>query len=162
MPSSKRNPRKRSAAFEREELTAKILSFRQNYYLSRYDQGEEALVDDEAALVIDAVVEQISARHIRHLGKPIEISLLHAERYPRKPDAEARFFGSLTLRGEHRSALAYLPQQPFWALPRLIERGAVILQLHFASLWRGRSSLLGLFVGWPSDVESVTLSEDVG
>ena len=46
---------------------------------------------------------------------------------------EARFFGSLTLRGEHRSALAYLPQQPFWALPRLIERGAVILRDPFTN-----------------------------
>jgi len=154
MRNAKANSRGGSAVSP-EEMTAETRGFSLNYYLSRYGPGSEALVDDEAALIIDAVVDKISDRHRAHVGEPIEIMLLPAQRYPRNPASYLLFFGSVTMRGQQRSALAYLPSRPFWEMPSLIERGASLVQLHFEGLYRGHGDLTGSFIGHRDDLESL-------
>src|SRR4051794_1003737 len=104
---------KRVAQPDPEELTARIVGVRQTYYISRADGRGATLVDDEAILKIEATIASISKRHRKHLGEPISISLIHAARYTGGKHDISRFFGSVPLRGGQRSALAYLPVEPF-------------------------------------------------
>jgi hypothetical protein len=54
------------------------------------------------------------------------ISLLSARNYSVQKQTVSAFFGSLTLRGSQRSALADLPPKPFWELPAIISGGLVV------------------------------------
>jgi hypothetical protein len=108
--------------------------------------GEGAFIDDEAELVIEAVIEAISPRHASHVGQPITIHLLHAQRYAAEAENTPSFFGSVTFRPGQRSVLAYLPQAPFWELPHMIETGASLLQLKFVQQNRGYGELLSIYL----------------
>jgi hypothetical protein len=131
---------------EPEELIARIVSVRHNYFISRADGRGGTLVDDEAILDIEGAVTSISKRHCKHLGEPISISLIHAARYTGWKQDISPFFGSVRLRGSQRSALAYLPVEPFGRLPQLIDRGAQFLELRFSPLRHGFGELLSLYV----------------
>ncbi len=128
------------------ELSAQIRDISRTYFISRSEVGEGAFIDDEAELVIQAVIETINCRHGDHVGQPTTIHLLHAERYSETPHSSS-FFGSVTIRGAQRSALAYLPRAPFWELPHMIESGASRLELRFLPLRRGYGELLSINVG---------------
>jgi len=144
--------RKRVARSEPEEVTARILSYRRNYYVGRL-AGPESIVDDEAALEVDAVIEGASPRHRKHVGQPIAFRLLHSERGDEGPSRVSAFSGSVTLRGQQRSMLAYLPEQPFWALPDLIERGADIVQCTFVPMSSGHGDMLSFYLGRRDEIE---------
>lgn len=147
--------RARAIREEPEELTARILKFSQNYFISRSARGDHAYIDDEAALEITGVITSIASRHKKHLNEPISFSLLHAVRYTGEVHELTPFFGSVTVRGQQRSALAYLPAEPFWRLPLLIERGANVVQVQFSPLRRGFGDMLSLFVGSETDLQLI-------
>jgi hypothetical protein len=138
-------PKRRRAKYvPPEELRARILKVRRRYFISRSDDYEKPLIDDEAEIEIDAVIEDVPRRHRKHLGEEIKISLLSAKRYAPEDKAPTTFFGSVTMRGGQRSALAYLPSQPFWHVPALISEGAELLELTFTPARRGFAHLLSL------------------
>ena len=138
-----RKPSKRKLE-EPEELRARIRTIHRAYLIGRNDVRGESFVDDEAEIELQAVIEHVSARHLKHLGQPITISLLSARRYSPKDQHPIAFFGSVTLRGTQRSALAYLPSKPFWHLPACISGGASLVELTFSPSLRGNSDLLSL------------------
>lgn len=146
---------KRKVRTEPEQLTARFVRFKRNYFISRHNTSSDALVDDEATLVIDAVIEEISPRHQHTAGLSMEIWLLCARVYADEPSSETRFFGSVTLRGKQRSALAYLPDKPFWNFPDLIREGASLFEFRFTPLIRGYGDLLSLFLGYPEDIQEL-------
>ena len=127
-----------------EELRARIQTVHRAYFISRSDVRGENFIDDEAEIELQAVIEHVSTRHLKHLGQPITISLLSARRYSPKDHDQTAFFGSVTLRGTQRSALAYLPSEPFWHLPACISGGANLVELTFSRMLRGYSDLLSL------------------
>jgi hypothetical protein len=120
------------------------VSFSRSYLITFSDAGEDGAVDDEAILDIEAVIETINRRHLEHLGQQISLRLLHSRRYGGKTEHEPSCFGSVTLRGQERSVLAYLPREPFWALPSVIESGASILEISFSRTSSGFGDLLSL------------------
>jgi hypothetical protein len=150
----------RARSLEPEELTARLITFRQSYYISRVDGCGASLIDDEAILEIEAVVEAISNRHRKHVGQTMRISLLNANRYTGNEADRTAFFGSVAFRGDQRSALAYLPAEPFARLPFLLERNAKALQVQFSPLRHGYGELLNLFVG--DDIDLAELAELTG
>jgi hypothetical protein len=129
---------------EPEELCARILKVRRSYFISRTDDYKEIFIDDEAQLEIDAVIEELPRRSRKHLGEAISISLLTARRYAPEDKSPTSFFGSVTLRGSNRSALAYLPSLPFWHMPDLIRDGAELLELTYTPMKQGFAHLLSL------------------
>jgi hypothetical protein len=104
-------------------------------------------------LEIAATIEAISPSQKKHLGAEMDISLLSAQNYSRGSETASVFFGSLTLRGSRRSALAYLPPQPFWQLPALISEGANWLSLGWSEIHRGGADLMSVFLGDEADLE---------
>lgn len=137
------------------ELTARIVSVSQNYHISRSNGRAGTFVDDEAAVEIEAVIETISKRHRKLLGEPISISLLHAVRYKGEKEDISPFFGSVTLRGGQKSVLAYIPAEPFWRVPEMVERGANMVEAHFSPTRHGFGELLSFFVGSEAEFERI-------
>lgn len=131
---------------EPEELRARILNVRRRCYISRSNDYENPLIDDEAEIEIEAAIEHISARHQKRLGETMSISLLAANRYAPEEGTPTYFFGSVTMRGDYRSALAYLPSPPFWEIPALIGHGALLIELTFTPMKQGFAHLLSLYV----------------
>jgi hypothetical protein len=146
---------KQAVRVEPEEFTARVISFRQSYYISRSDGRGGSLIDDEAILEVEATIDAISERHRKHIGECISISLLNANRYTGERGDVSPFFGSVTFRGTQRSALAYLPAGPFATLPQLIERGADTVQVQFSALRHGWGELLNLWLGTRGDLEAM-------
>jgi hypothetical protein len=138
--------KRKSKVVEPEELCARVLSVQRRYYISRSDLGDKRFIDDEAQLEIEAVIESISTRHRKHVGEPLNLSLLSAHRYEPEERRSTAFFGSVSIRGTDRSALAYLPPQPFWALPDVICDGSKVIELTFTPMHRGFAHLLSLYV----------------
>jgi hypothetical protein len=138
--------RKGGEYVQAEELRARVLKVRPRYYISRSDDYEKPVIEDEAELEIEAVIEQVSFRHRKHVEGTMSVSLLSAKRYAPEETNPTMFFGSLTLRGGQRSALAYLPSRPFWHLPRLISHGADLFEFTFTPLQRGFAHLLSVHV----------------
>jgi len=138
-----------------EELTARILSLSQNYYISRSDGRAGTFIDDEAAVEIEAVIEAISKRHRKHIGQPISISLLQAVRYKGEKHDVSPFFGSMTLRGGQKSVLAYVPEAPFWRVPGMVERGANMVEVRFSPTRHGFGELLSFFLGSEAELERI-------
>ena len=85
----------------------------------------------------------------------MSISLIHANRYVGEGGASIPFFGSVNFRGSQRSALAYLPLEPFWRLPSLIERGAEIIRIEFSPMRHGFGELLNLWIGMKGDLDAI-------
>ena len=137
---------KRAKYVPPEELRARILKVRRHYFITRSDDREKPFIDDEAEIQIDAVIEDVSAKHRKHLGEAISVTLLSARRYAPEDKAPTSFFGSVTMRGSQRSALAYLPPVPFWNVPTLIRDGAELLELTFTPMKRGFSDLLSVHI----------------
>jgi hypothetical protein len=144
--------RKTRKHIEPEELRAHILTISRSYYVSRSEVGDESYVDDEAILEVEGLIEEVSPRHRKHLGLPITICLLSAKRYSPKREPSSAFFGSINLRGMSRSALSYLPAEPFWHVPEMIAGGADCIELRFAPLVRGYAPLSSLWIGKQSDL----------
>lgn len=135
--------RKRAKGVEPEELMARILSYARNYFIALPGVGREGFGDDEAALEVEAIVERVSARrHSKHVGERVSFRLLHARRYQGPDERSCSFFGSVTFWGSQRSVLAYLPREPFWELPALIDAGAKIIQCTYAPMRGGHAELL--------------------
>ena len=132
---------------ELEELRASILTITRSYYVSRSEVGDESYVDDEATIDVEGIIEAASPRHRKHLGLPIAISLLSAKRYSPNREPSSAFFGSVNLHGSRRSALSYLPAEPFWQLPELIAGGADCIEFRFAPLIRGHAPISSLWIG---------------
>ena len=134
------------------EAWARIHSCRSKYYISRNDlaRDEVCRIDDEAQLEIVATIEVITPAQRAHLGEQIFISLLAATKYAPE-DRSAPFFGSVSLRGQQRSALAYLPSRPFWELPAIIRGGAGNICLGWTSMRRGYAELGSIFLGDDED-----------
>ena len=130
-----------------------IDSFTRRYFISRSGVGADSLIDDEAQLEIEATIKAISPAHKKYLGQAMHVSLLSAQRYSGETQSVSAFFGSLTLRGSRRSALAYLPPKPFWELPAMIAGGARWLNLGWTSMHRGYADLTSLFVGDEADLQ---------
>jgi hypothetical protein len=123
------------------------MAHRSSYYISRDElEGGEYRVDDEAQLEIIGTIDAITRAQRKHLGAELQVSLLAAERYGPKEAAPIAFFGSMNLRASQRSALAYLPSRPFWALPGLM-RGEVWISIGWKSLQRGYGEVASVFVG---------------
>jgi hypothetical protein len=131
---------------EPEGLAARVSNLHRTYYISRTEVGDEALIDDEAEIELEAVIERISKRHRRHLNERISISLLSSKRYAPAERNLSAFFGLVTLRGQARSVYAYLPSEVFWQLPSLIDSSARVVELRFSPLARGSAELLSLYV----------------
>lgn len=137
---------KRAEYVPPEELRARILKVKRRYFISRSDDYEKPFIDDEAEIEIDGVIEDLPVKHRKHLGEAISISLLSAKRYAPEDKAPTTFFGSVTLRGSNRSALAYLPSMPFWLVPDLIRNGAELLELTYTPMKQGFAHLLSVHV----------------
>lgn len=131
----------------RAEIWGRIHSVRRNYYISRSGLGEASRCDDEAVIELATTVEAVSPEYRKHLGQPFSVSLLSARTYSDDPAEPASFFGSVTLRGSQRSALAYLPPAPFWAAPTLIRDGASLICVGFEPMARGFASVTSIFLG---------------
>lgn len=142
-----------AAADSSGNVWAKIEGYTRKYFISRSDVGNDRLIDDEAQLEIEATIQAISPAQKKHLGAAIQISLLSAQNYSSDKQPVSAFFGSLTLRGSQRSALAYLPQKPFWEFPALIAGGSDWLCLGWDSMHRGFADLTSVFVGDEADLE---------
>jgi len=52
--------------------------------------------------------------------------------------------------------LAYLPSQPFWALPELISAGAQFIDCSFEPMKRGYGDLLNIYFGGEEDSKAVS------
>jgi hypothetical protein len=85
----------------------------------------------------------------------MDISLLCAEDYSSTPSSVSAFFGSLTLRGSQRSALAYLPAMPVWEMPAMIAAGSTWLCLGWKVIHRGFADLNSVFAGDEADLEQL-------
>lgn len=144
-------PVKRLRHVETESLSIKIISSRRNYFIARSGNGDEAFADDEAILDIEGIIERAEHRSARHVGHAISVRLLNSRRYKRDEVSDCPFFGSTALRGQQRSALAYLPSEVFWALPRLIGEGASLVQLTIEPMSGGYGDIVSLYVGRPDD-----------
>lgn len=115
------------------------------------------LIDDEAMLELVLMIETTSTRYRKHIGQTLELTVLSAHRYDGQASNGSSFFGSVTLRGAQRSALAYLPSEPFWSLPQLVSGGARWVQLQFTPLGHGHGTLIGLYFGHePYEGERIT------
>lgn len=137
------------------QVWVRIESFTRKWYISRTDLSAAERVDDEAQLELVATIEAITPAQKKHLGASMDISLLSAQVYSADGSSGPPFFGSLTLRGAQRSALAYLPPRPFWQLPGLIEVSSTRLSLGWDSMHRGAADLVSLFVGDETDLEEL-------
>ena len=131
----------------------KVAGYTRKYFITRTDVGAAARIDDEAQLEIAGTIEAISPAQKKHLGAAMHISLLSAQNYSAESKTVSAFFGSLTLRGSQRSALAYLPPKPFWELPAIISGGSYWLCLGWNSMRRGFADLTSVFVGDDADLE---------
>jgi hypothetical protein len=140
-----------SSSTEVENLSINIRSFSRNYFIARSGSGDDAFTDDEAILDIDGIIERAEGRSGRHLEQPISVRLLSSKRYVKSEARDCHFFGSVTLRGRQRSALAYLPSEVFWELPFLLREGASVVQLTFERMTGGYGDLVSLYIGGPSD-----------
>jgi hypothetical protein len=120
-----------------EELTARIVSYQQAYFIGWHRSGDDRYADDEASIAISAIIEHISSRHRNHAGQAVSILLLQARRYRDGSSDSCPCFGSLTLNGQTRSVLVYLPSDTFWALPSAIKQGVEVIELSFERLLRG-------------------------
>jgi hypothetical protein len=140
----------KKAVIAPEELTAKIESYCRTYYLAQHS-GESRRLEDEAQLEITATVIDISRRHRRFLGAPIEISLLTARSFNRSDErtksAETAFLCQMNLRKIGCSCLAYLPSDAFWALPDMLRSGAVThIQITFEPTRHGSGTLQSIYL----------------
>lgn len=127
-----------------EEISARIVASRRSYFISRSEAGEDTFIDDEAEFEIEPVIEKSSKRHRRNLAQAITISLLSACRHAPERSSNSSFFGSVTLRGSDRSAVAYLPAETFWHLPSMLLAGCNVVEFSFTRLRRGFAHLLSL------------------
>ncbi len=132
---------------EQFELVATIEKVEHSYYISEY-RHLDAPAGDEAIIELTGRIEQISPRHKKHLGKPIEMSLAcerSFDREERKPPSGHPFLLNLNLRKDCCSLMAYLPADALWELPKMIDRGAIThLEARFGESWRGSADLLSL------------------
>lgn len=145
---------KRSPATRKEdtgEVWAKIVSNRSKYYISRDGLGDDERIDDEAELEIIATIDAITPSQRKHLGQEIVISLLAAQRHAPKGADPVLFFGSVNLRGSQRTALAYLPTAPFWALPNMVREREAWVCVGWTFMRRGNAHLSSLFIGGAED-----------
>ncbi|WP_037499256.1 hypothetical protein [Sphingomonas jaspsi] len=127
------------------EIWAEIQSSRRSYFISR-KQRDEGASDDEAILSIQACIIEPPPSFRDCLGQSLDVSVISACRYGQNQDEPARFFGTVNLQSKSRSALAYLPPAPFWAMPKMIDEGSRLLNLSFVQL-RGRMGYLtGLYL----------------
>lgn len=117
-------PRKKPT--ESFTLTSAIQSIERSYFIAEHSNLRR--VDDEAILTVRGIIEQISPRYKRHAGGAIEMQFVCARSFDRDkpvPAADKPFLLSVTLRGESRSLMAYLPSDAFWSLPEMIASKAV-------------------------------------
>lgn len=133
------------------EVWAKIISHRSKYYVSRRDPGDDCRIDDEAELEIVATIDAITPAFRKHLGQEMVISLLAAEKYGPNERDSSPFFGSVNLRGAQRSALAYLPSTPFWALPAMIRDRDAWVCIGWTLMKRGHAHVSSVFIGDAQD-----------
>jgi hypothetical protein len=135
------------------DVWVKVTGYTRKYFISRTDVSADGRIDDEAQLEIAGMIEATPPAQKKHLGAAMHISLLSAQNYSVEKQTVSAFFGSLTLRGSQRSALAYLPPKPFWELPVIISGGACWLCLGWNSMHRGFADLTSVFVGDEADLE---------
>jgi hypothetical protein len=136
------------------DVWIRIVSLKRKYFISLAEPGDAGRTSDEAQLQIAGSIEAISPAQKKHVGSAMHVSLLCAQSYSSTDAAAATtLFGSLTLRGSQRSALAYLPPDPFWELHAIIESGSAWLCLGWASLSRGLGNLSSVYFGDDDDVE---------
>lgn len=134
------------------EVWAKIISHKSSYYIGRHGNGgDQDGAADEAQLEIIGTIDAITSGQRKHIGEQLVVSLVAAVKYDLKGDSSSPFFGSVNLRGSHRSALAYLPSKPFWALPNLIGNRDAWVCVGWNSLHGGYAQLDSLFVGDAED-----------
>lgn len=134
------------------EVWIHIQSYKRKYFISLADHGANDRSSDEAQLRIMGMIRAISPALKKHMGYSIEVSLLCAQSYTAH-NTSTTLFGSLTFRGSQRSALAYLPPQPFWHLPSVIERGSSWLSLSWKSIYRGHATLNSIYLGDDGDFD---------
>jgi len=148
-------PRKKPRDVEAGEVWAKIVSFRPKYYISRSGIADDCRIDDEAQLEVVAIIDAISAAQGKHVGQEMDISLLATESYTPREFTTPKFFGSVNMRGSHRSAMAYLPSAPFWALPDLICGRDAWVCFGWEPMHRGYGQLTSFFIGDAEDRRSL-------
>ena len=136
---------------ETAKLTARIVSYRRSYFIG-YMGVKNEFVDDEAVLDVEGVIERASKPYNKHLGLPVSFRMLHSERYGATKTRTMSPFGSISLQSRERWVLAYLPPQPFWALPDLISEGAQIIDCTFKPMRRGFGDLLSMYLGREEDL----------
>ncbi len=149
----------RKAVTAPEELIAKIESHWRTYYLSQ-QSTDGARVGDEAQLEITATIIDISKRHRRFIGVPIEISLLAARSFDRSDSGmkatEAVFLSQMNLRQGRCSCLAYIPADAFWALPEMLQSGAVThAQIAFEPTRHGSGVLQSIYLAPETKLEPI-------
>lgn len=130
-----------------ELLVARIESFEQSYYIAQ-DRARDPSVADEALINLTAIIEDISKRLKKHLGEKIEITLGCSNLVEGSHPAAARdqpFLLMMNLRKDYRGCMVYMPRDPFWAIPRMIETGRVThIEARFAPIRYGDGELLSL------------------
>jgi hypothetical protein len=141
--------KRRSKEHEIEMFIARVDGLRRSYFISENDgRNASCWIDDEAMLEIAGCIEQATDRLRGHVGEKIEISLLCAQRYQKDGAPEGGLWlASLSLRKDRRAALAYLPPQPFWALPAMLEGNARYVQAQFERVRYGSARIVSLHFG---------------
>ena len=133
---------------EPARLTAIIETVEQTYYIAQ--DHPATMVDDEAILDVVGRITEISPSYKAHIREPIEISLLCARRFtwgePVAPIGRS-FLLSMNRRKNSWKTMAYIPADAFWALPSMIQSGAVThVEARFTTLHRGSGDLLSLYL----------------
>jgi len=139
--------RRKTPPPEPELLVARIESFAQSYYIAQ-DRARDPSVEDEALIDITAIIEDISKRHKKLIGEKIEITLACSRVVEDSGPAVARdhaFLLTMNLRKGYRGCMVYMPRDPFWAIPRMIETGRVThIEARFEPIRYGDGELLSL------------------
>ncbi len=129
---------------EAKELLIAIETFEQSYHIADH-RAEIARVDDEAIIELSGRIVRSSDRRNPLNGKPAQVSLVCAQSYhkdPKQAQAVVPMLMTASLVRGIFQIMAYLPPNPFWALPEAITSERVSHVLADYRVDRGRYSKL--------------------
>lgn len=129
-------------------IVVEIEAVEQTYYISE-DTEHSSSIGDEALIKVNSRIIRASPPHARFLDQSLELTLGCARSFDQKGACEG--YGNpamlfMNLHKNHRSWMAYLPGDAFWAIPRMIEVGSVTnVELRFKPLHYGSAPLLSIY-----------------
>lgn len=151
--------KKQKKPLAEETYLIEVSSTKSSYYISKHvspDPYYDGKTDDEYIFdVVGKIIKSPKRHSNKHLKQECEISLLSAIQYIKGKDIihekEPHFFGNMTLRGQQRGGLVYLPNTRLMHIEHQI-RASVFKYIEITSeyLERGHGSVI-----------SINFSEDI-